>query len=279
MDITSNVIIEITRKCNMQCPHCLRGGTQNKSLEDWEIYRGLRLLDFHGLLIEDNWNLTITGGEPLLHPAGIAAVNETCRQLHTWPHSVYIATNGSVASNAALDALERFSWAYEDEEELFTLSVSNDAYHDLHRSWRLQNRVSDTNLEKYVKRMWPREGHKSNLILQGRAEKNADKFAEQIWHPFNLNPSPKGGICAWHNTTDDDQAEVELYLNCDKQLVIGCDWSYVEQKKHALCRFDVDVCDFDVRAAIEKLAIAKLKEEDAERLVRNAAAAEAQLPP
>jgi len=56
-----NLIIEITRKCNFTCDHCLRGEAQNKDIDHKVIDA---LLDNN---IEYISNITFTGGEPSLN--------------------------------------------------------------------------------------------------------------------------------------------------------------------------------------------------------------------
>ena len=54
-----NLVIEVTRKCNMKCPHCLRGNAQRKIIPNEYIDKMLRLID-------NVSTLSITGGEPTL---------------------------------------------------------------------------------------------------------------------------------------------------------------------------------------------------------------------
>jgi MoaA/NifB/PqqE/SkfB family radical SAM enzyme len=58
-----NVIIEITRRCNMKCEHCLRGAQQRLDIPD-------DVLSKFFLRIRDSYinHLCLTGGEPSLAP-------------------------------------------------------------------------------------------------------------------------------------------------------------------------------------------------------------------
>ena len=76
-----SLIIEVTRKCNLCCEHCLRGEAQNKVFNpEW--------LD---TFIKNNnithvSTITFTGGEPSLHPEIMFAlfVFELAGILYLW---------------------------------------------------------------------------------------------------------------------------------------------------------------------------------------------------
>ena len=56
-----NLIIEITRRCNMACAHCLRGDAQNIDIDPSYMLKLLRdnNIDYISMV-------TFTGGEPTL---------------------------------------------------------------------------------------------------------------------------------------------------------------------------------------------------------------------
>ena len=56
-----SLAIETTRRCNMQCEHCMRGDAQNKDMSMETLDRLFRRL---GRIIE----IVPTGGEPALNP-------------------------------------------------------------------------------------------------------------------------------------------------------------------------------------------------------------------
>lgn len=59
-----NMSIEITRRCNMSCAHCMRGDMQNVDLSHQDIRNVLKY-------VKDIHSLTLTGGEPSLNPEAI----------------------------------------------------------------------------------------------------------------------------------------------------------------------------------------------------------------
>ena len=74
MSITiSNLVIEVTRKCNMFCDHCLRGDLQNIDLKKEYVDSLLNQVD------QIN-NVTFSGGEPSLNIPIIEYFLEQCKE-------------------------------------------------------------------------------------------------------------------------------------------------------------------------------------------------------
>ena len=119
----SDVVIEMTRRCNMTCDHCLRGDAQAMDL-DMKYVR--RLFDKVSYIN----HLTLTGGEPSLVPHIIEAIIEEARKRDVSIGSFYMATNGKEVSGEFLVALLNL-WNYcDDNEEMTRVDISNDIYHD-----------------------------------------------------------------------------------------------------------------------------------------------------
>lgn len=102
-----NLVVEITRKCNMKCDHCLRGPAQRVNLSREHI--GAMLQDVSSINM-----LTITGGEPSLNAEGINYLVDVLIWRSIYVGSFYIVTNGtrSSAGKAFLDAVARlYNWS------------------------------------------------------------------------------------------------------------------------------------------------------------------------
>ena len=56
-----HLMIEMTRECNLKSEHCMRGDAQNITITPEIIDKTLDN-------IETIFSLTLTGGEPFLHP-------------------------------------------------------------------------------------------------------------------------------------------------------------------------------------------------------------------
>ena len=94
----SNVIIEITRQCNMACEHCLRGEPENIDIQKEYIDSFMSKVDYIS-------NLTITGGEPSLKPKLIEYIIKSAKKHRTSINSFYIATNAKKITHEFVKSL------------------------------------------------------------------------------------------------------------------------------------------------------------------------------
>lgn len=78
--------IEITRKCNMKCAHCLRGEAQKRNIHKKYITKVLEDISSIG-------SLTITGGEPTLNIPAIRFILEELKRLEIPVSNFYIVVN------------------------------------------------------------------------------------------------------------------------------------------------------------------------------------------
>ena len=79
--------LEITRHCNLRCPHCFMEGGEKRN-QELSTTRILRLLEEWADM--GVFTVVITGGEPTIHPNFVEIVNRA----HELGFAVSIATNG-----------------------------------------------------------------------------------------------------------------------------------------------------------------------------------------
>ena len=120
----SDLVLEITRKCNLHCMHCMRGNPQRLCMSNQVLWNTLRLVDSIG-------TLTITGGEPSLAPEVFEQLNQQLMWGKVQVGYFYIVTNGMPHNRYRrfLNAVERlYGWC--EEQASCVLTVSRDQYHD-----------------------------------------------------------------------------------------------------------------------------------------------------
>lgn len=100
-----NIIIEVTRECNLYCEHCLRGEPQNKSIQEDHIRS---LFD----AVKEINVLTLTGGEPALYPEKIQMIADVAREMEVDVRNFYLATNGTIANDGFLKAIMEIGRAH-----------------------------------------------------------------------------------------------------------------------------------------------------------------------
>lgn len=123
--IFDTISIEITRRCNLNCRHCLRGDAQAVDIEPATV----------DSLMEQTariYNLSFTGGEPTLN---VPAMVHTLNRLREWEvplSQMTVITNGAILSREFTEVVKGFSryitpWTGADSS--VTVLVSKDHYH------------------------------------------------------------------------------------------------------------------------------------------------------
>lgn len=207
--ILQNLIIEVTRKCNMKCRHCLRGGAQSVNIDLKHITTLLQQTD-------EIYQVTFTGGEPSLNVEALKHFIKEAKRNNVYVGSFYIATNGKRVTLDFLSAcLELYALC--EDKEMCSLQVSNDMYHM--EEFRYNDELLQ-GLSFYSKKFDDNERY--SLINEGRAKISGR--GEREANEYQSKPE-----------TMDDFNECELYLNALGQMVYGCNLSYSSQKNYVIC--------------------------------------------
>lgn len=107
--------IEITGRCNMRCQHCR---ASNQQQDDMPIEQISKIIRFARKFSQDNKEVVLSGGEPLLHK-NFTSVLESVRA--NGVRFVSLTTNGLVLTKEHLSTIKRLSF------DGFSISVSLDS--------------------------------------------------------------------------------------------------------------------------------------------------------
>ncbi len=214
-----SVVVEVTRRCNYRCRHCLRGGAQRKDLNlDYvdELFCGINTIG----------NITLSGGEPFLKPEIMLGVLERARWNDVVVDNFYIATNGSIRKESTLDVIQRWSW-YCRDNDISGVKISTDTYHQEFwrpgQRWAMQEFFEETDFEYQMDNRQQRECL-SGIIREGRAA----QFGGREVHPEEIE------FEFWDG--EPTLEEPTVYLNVKGEIILCCDLSYISQKKNVFCR-------------------------------------------
>ena len=119
--------LELTRRCNLCCPHCSRGDAQNLTISEKIIDTMLS----QTLSITD---LVITGGEPLLEIDKLEYFVNSLKRHNVPIFRICIITNGTILDERVPKILK--SYLLRNPSSFVNLEVSNDAFHDRLQSSR-----------------------------------------------------------------------------------------------------------------------------------------------
>lgn len=222
-----NVIIEITRRCNMTCLHCLRGDQQNVDIP-------LEYIDTLFEKIDYISHLTITGGEPSLKPRIIDYIVESAKKNNVDIGGFYIATNGKKVSDEFLLSLIRLH-NFCTDNEISEVKISYDDYHDRPETREEEAERDKLSVFSFV-RYEANDPHytRKQIINEGNAVYNGIGTREKI--------KPE----VYVSYEDNEINEGQIYLNCKGNIINDCDLSYKNQdeEENIVC----NVKDFSFQA-------------------------------
>lgn len=230
-----NLIIEVTRKCNLHCDHCLRGEAQN-------IDMCLTYIDTLFEKIDSIGVLTFSGGEPSLNVPKMVSILELAKSHNIDIGNFYLATNGTNSSNEFIHFLIDM-FLYCSDNEITQVQISNDCYHDIDEIEENRDRLKCL---KFVSDKFKHDGydyferHVGNTLLKQGKNKEGEgrKLIEQ---EIDIN------------VFDNDLSiEGDLYLNCLGFLIKGCDFSYEEQNNPENVFCHLYNFDFEILRKIEQ---------------------------
>lgn len=209
--IFSTVIIEVTRRCNMSCPHCLRGDAQNVDMDLYILDKFLS--NFKNGYIRE---ILFTGGEPSLNPEAIQFTLETVRKYNITVQSFLMITNGKHISDELVSIV--------NSTGNFNVAVSQDIYHDAltEDDYRQLRKISGV----YSKSIDARD---TNLLNIGRAKKNnigSREFSMHLvfseYYGYNVVVYP-------------------IVCTCLGDVLESCNYSFDSDYKSKICEYDDDL--------------------------------------
>ncbi len=112
------MVMEVTRCCNLDCMHCFRGNAQNSSMSTETINNILGS-------VNEISKLVLSGGEPLL---AIRQLNDVADMIHSYGikvDEIAIITNGTVLNSDIIRALEKLQMVCKK----ISIKVSDDKFH------------------------------------------------------------------------------------------------------------------------------------------------------
>ena len=221
-----DLIIELTRRCNMNCCHCLRGCQQNKDIDDKTIEN--IMISFTN---ESFPNITLTGGEPSLVPEKILTTIKYAKQYNVEFENFYIATNALEVSDLFIKSVtELYLYCYDNEFSM--LHISNDEYH----SYAWEENCKKLELFKFTSKKFE-DGDDYTLINEGRA-------------PDNYSPDRLREIGLYKIDEEDEEPDY-LYINALGNILLSCDLSFDTQDLEQLIIGNINE-EFELEEGIQK---------------------------
>lgn len=223
-----DVILEITRWCNMECYHCIRGEREKKRMSK----DAMRTV-FGKFNCGRIGTLTFTGGEPTLALDLMEYALECARMYHVNVGNIWMATNGTCTSQKFFKLFERWM-NYCDDREMCGIRVSIDQYHE-----RVFSQGAFRDFQYYVREEL---GYRSFYIEFNGAPNDYDYL-------YNAGRAQGWGGKEVENKLgfyeyDDDEWRLDgdLYIGANGILYPTCDISYelMRNEYWQICRVEDD---------------------------------------
>lgn len=214
-----DLAIEVTRRCNMQCAHCLRGDPQHIDMPIKHVFSLMKRVRSIG-------SICFTGGEPTLNSDVIKQTLAACRINNVSVGSFYVVTNGKhIPDEFIHDLIKWYEYCY--EPDMCAVTLSNDVFHDAipNESRRKLEALSFFNdTDKAI------DWHTKPLVNTGRA-KTLTSFPKRE----RTMPSEDCFDLYKHGRTI-DIADETLSLTVHGEILAGCDYEYNNTD-------DIFICD------------------------------------
>lgn len=182
--------IEITRRCNKKCPHCMRGNAQNITMSE-------KIIDRIFCDIQDAEWIILGNGEPLLELERIEYIINKIIESKWTTRVVELTTNGSILDSRLIDALGLFCSAKTGSVAI--IRISNDQFHEatsyqqaylyytqLANAMNARIRECSDKGGIYVKYVLKDPSEPIDLLYEGKAVDYIDNGNSQYQHGKNV---------------------------------------------------------------------------------------------
>lgn len=208
--------LELTRKCNLNCPHCyIHGGRPRK--DEMDACRWHEIID--EMADMGVWAVAFTGGEPTLHPA----FSELVKHARERDLIVAVATHGMFLTDDLLGALPR-------DNVIFSVSID-----DLHIGRRGHDSPSELGKQAILRAQ--QHGFLTN-IMTSTHRRNIDGLADLMdWarsHGVSVRSVPLSPIGRGKKQHDLECTSAEVERAAQFWLK-ECEWEHEYHRQAGLC--------------------------------------------
>lgn len=212
--------LEVTKRCNMKCEHCLRGKSQKRDMDKATIDSVLNTFDHI-------WKVHFDGGEPTLNLEIIEYFFEQALKLNKMPGFFYITTNGKEKQKELADILSKY-YPHCKSKNNCIVAISRDSFHEA---------ISDNHLET-LEFYSEYENHEEQddrewLVDIGNTRRN--NLLRNEHNPREFKPLD----IAYYMNNDRKTIDINfMYITTDGDVIADPEHSYAEEEDCILCHID-----------------------------------------
>lgn len=240
---TYALILEVTRRCNMSCAHCLRGPAQNIDMTEDIMRKTFKIFD-------EIDSLVFSGGEPSLNIPLLQKTVDYIINHDIFIENFFIATNGKENVDELLQVLDQLyihtqsSWIKTREaeheykkttirlingyfsENIGYLALSSDPYH---------GPIPTENIIKLMSRKY----FTTNKIQDFASDHSIIRRGNAVYLPADLTQPVKTQTFEAY-----DGIFEQIYINAEGLILPDCDQDYANQQYDSCGSvFDEDILD------------------------------------
>lgn len=165
-------LIEVTRRCNLSCKHCMRGEPQNITIKK-------EYIDKYFDEINSIMNINLTGGEPLLALDECEYIVDKIINSNFSTLGFSIITNGTVLDERVSDMFNRmYDYLYskwgksDDDSPHVSMIISNSEFHNNNpqKAYDFYKPLLNKNISLEFRRDDSTTKHMKGLVNSGRAK-------------------------------------------------------------------------------------------------------------
>lgn len=209
--IFDSIVIEVTRRCNMSCPHCLRGDAQNVDIDLYILDKFLN--NFKDCYIR---RIIFTGGEPSLNPEALQTTLDLVKKYNIITQCFIMITNGRNFSDKVIGIM--------NSVDNFGALLSQDRWHDKLTDYDF---LQLSKLKHLVSKQF--DVQDSDLLKMGRSSIGKEKNYEGLI------------FAQYHNNL---VLTSELVCTCYGDVLDCCDYNFDDMDTLCsirLCEYDDDI--------------------------------------
>ncbi len=231
------LLLCLTRRCNMACRHCLRGDAQCKDMSETIIRQ-----TFKGLTDCQINTLFLTGGEITIIPTAtlkrqLTLISSICNEQRISIGSIGFVSNGKKVTQKFTDLIVQF--ALDLNISGFYIGISETQYHDTDRfddrymlhalGHRLRQALRLDNEEEASVDVRG-ELRDSSIIIEGRAHEDLQYAIQLDRYNRTFDKLCDSNYITLNQREDKFELDGEVYVGATGNITFNCDFSYESEE-------------------------------------------------
>lgn len=205
--------IELTRRCNYNCAHCMRGNPQDLTITP-------EIIDTMFSQVSHIDMISLVGGESLLELDTLAYLLDAIDRYNLDIAVLSFFTNGSILDNRVMDMLSDF--VSKDSGRTVSMNISEDPFHAAHQTQKALNFYQSINHNPQIQ-IKP-TGHNDSIVFTYSGHTVAHR--NELQNSGMVLSKGENTIRTHQISIHDDTIECVFQLNANGNVGLHCEDTY-----------------------------------------------------